>query len=106
MELGTHHNPLFNSYQDNNTLQLQQPLTNRKRQRESSPARKDPLLSNLNPSLNSNHRSDNIERTYKDIMLEQKAKAIQIELLKKEKREEFKKIKLSKTTTTSMTVLH
>lgn len=68
-----------------NPKQQQLPsLINRKRQRDPSPARNDPL------SKASKNKSD---RGFKDIMKEQKAKTEQAELLRKQQREEYKKMR-------------
>ena len=88
--LGDHSDHLFDPKGKKQTIENEN--LNKKRIREPSPARKDPLISNIDTN---NSNRDKIERTYKDIMLEQKAKAEQMELLRKQQREEFKKMKTS-----------
>ena len=67
--LGDHTDPLFDPKEK--PISEKESL-NRKRYREPSPARKDPLISNSESNNSSREQND---RTYKDIMLEQKAKA-------------------------------
>ena len=85
--LGDHTDPLFDPKEK--PISEKESL-NRKRYREPSPARKDPLISNIESNNSSREQND---RTYKDIMLEQKAKAEQMELLRRQQREEFKRMK-------------